>query len=192
MKLAESITQIYKQLFTALNEIESIETLMSAIHETFKLVYDELPLLIPYEISLVETEALRYSEFYQSGPELSRHAIEIRGIEYCEYIWRDTGEWVLADEYYNAEAIVQVICRAELFTQVPENVNDLMLLLRWRRWQFASQQLPNFGGLKPKDSLEVLSWDSNNLLVGTNIDNIEVVSRDEWDKLLARETGSDL
>ncbi len=148
-----------------------------------------MPLLVPYEISLVETEKLRYSEFYQAGPELSKYAIEIKGIEYCEYLWRDTGEWVFADEYYKPSDIAEQICKAGLFVSAPENVNDLRLLLAQGRWRYSSAEFPKFDGAEPADLLEVLSWDSKNVMVGTKLENIEVVSREEWIKLVIRESG---
>lgn len=175
-------------LVSALEAAETIDELLENMKVAFELVYREIPLLIPYELNLEETEKLRYSEFYQAGPELSKFAIEIKGPKYCEYIWRDTGEWVLADEFYTAKDISVAIGKANLFTQVPETVKDLMLLLTQGFWKFIPGELPKYGGAEPEDTLEVLSWDAKNLLVGTKLENIEVISREEWDNLSARET----
>lgn len=143
--------------------------------------------MIQYEISLVKSEKLRYSEFYQAGAELSLYAIEIKGPKYREYIWRDAGEWVLADEFYKPNDIAREICKAGLFTQMPESVKDLKFLLTQRFWTFIPGEFPKYGGVPPEDLLEVLSWDNDFLLVGTKLENIEVISRDEWDSLLTRE-----
>jgi hypothetical protein len=188
MKSIVTENQVFEKLVLALKDSSDTERLIVKVREAFELVYRELPLVVLYEISLTETERLRYTEFYQTGPNLSKYAIEIKGPTYCEYLWRDTGEWVLADEFYSPENIARAICKASLITDVPENVRELLSLLNQGCWKFFPEEFPIFGGLRPKDCLEVLSWDSNFLLVGTNLKNAEVVSRAEWDNLSTRET----
>ena len=188
MRTITSKKQIFDMLVSAIDNVQTVDVLIEKIREAFEIIYRELPLLVPYQINLEITEKLRYTEFYQAGPELSKHAIEIKGPKYCEYIWRDTGEWVLADEFYTAKEISAEICNSKLFTQVPETVKDLMFLLTQGYWKFVTVGLPKFGGVKPEDSLEVLSWDTQNLLVGTKLENIEILSREEWNNLAARET----
>lgn len=39
--------------------------------------------------------------------------------------------------------------------------------------------LPTFGGEEPSDTSGVWSWDKDNLLVGTCVDDMEIVSREE-------------
>lgn len=39
-------------------------------------------------------------------------------------------------------------------------------------------ELPTFGGEEPSDTSGVWSWDKNNLLVGTCVDDMEIVSRE--------------
>ena len=187
MKQISSKTQIYNDLLDALNELDTTDKLIECVRKSFKLAYVELPLLVPYEINLVEIESLRYSVFYQSGPEVSNYAIEIKGPKYCEYIWRDTGVWVLADEFFTPENIAENICKADLFTQMPESVRDLRFLLAHGYWGFIPEELPKFSGGRPRDSLEVLSWDMDYLLVGTTLENVDVVSRVEWDNISSRE-----
>ncbi len=188
MKSIVSKKRIFNRLEYALGELGSTEELIGEFREAFKLVYKEIPLLLPYELNLVKTEELRYSEFYQTGPDLSEFAIEIKGSKYCEYLWKDLGDWVLADEFYTPAEIAEQVCNAPIFTQMPENVKELKWLLSEGCWRFMPEDLPKFGGITPEDSLEIISWDNQYLLVGTQLENIEMVSRDEWDRIRTRET----
>lgn len=178
---------VFNKLERALYKSDSTVELIDKIGDAFRVVYEEVPLSIPYKISQVETETLRYSEFYQSGPDLSKFAIEVSGPEYCEYIWRDSKEWVMADQFYEPAEIAKKMCKAPVFNQTPESVKDLNLLLRAGYWKFIPEMFPKFGGNPPGDQLEVVSWDFQNLLIGTKLENIGLVSREEWDNILTRE-----
>ena len=39
--------------------------------------------------------------------------------------------------------------------------------------------MPTFGGEEPTDTCEIWSWDANDLLIGTCVDSLEIVSRAE-------------
>lgn len=140
----------------------------------------------PFSIDLIETERLRYSIFYQSGPDLSKNSIQISHVGYWAYLWKDGGEWCLDDEHYKALEIAQELVEAPLLKMIPENVKDLGSLLVKGFWRFG-YNLPKFDGGAPDDLGEVLSWDGSNILIGTKLENISVVSRAEWNRLTNNE-----
>lgn len=144
------------------------------------------PLVKPFSINLIETESLRYSIFYQSGPNLSKNAIEISHAGYWAYLWKDEGEWCLDDDFYKLLEIAQELADAPLLKMIPENVKELESLLVSGLWQF-SCDLPKYDGCAPDDVGEVLSWDSTNILTGTKLENISVISRSEWSRLTNNE-----
>lgn len=41
-------------------------------------------------------------------------------------------------------------------------------------------ELPTFGGEEPDSTIGVWSWDEHRMLVGTCVEDYEIVSRDEW------------
>ena len=40
--------------------------------------------------------------------------------------------------------------------------------------------LPNFGGVEPSSTMSVWSWDATHVLVGDGIDDMTIVTRDDW------------
>ncbi|MDC0435153.1 hypothetical protein OAM69_05880 [bacterium] len=188
MKSINSKDKIFSELKLALYELHALEDLVPEIELAFELAIEEAPLAVPYEFALVVTETLRGVEFYQTGSDLSKYALQISGPMYCRYLWRDTGDWVLSDEFYTPTKIAEDICKAPIFNEVPENVNELRKMLKRGSWSYEPEKLPNYGGATPADLGDVLSWDHNNILVGTELKNTEVVSRDEWKNIVSRES----
>ena len=188
MKSINSKDKIFNELKLALYGLNALEDLVPKIELAFELAIEEAPLAVPYELALVEAEMLRYVEFYQTGSDLSKCALEISGPMYCRYLWRDTGDWVLSDEFYTPTKIAEEICKAPIFNEVPENVNELRKMLKQGSWSYETEKLPNYGGGTPADLGDVLSWDLNNVLVGTELKNVEVVSREEWKNIVSRES----
>ena len=52
---------------------------------------------------------------------------------------------------------------------------------QFRKWGIDLDGLPTFGGSAPPDAENVLSWNEHCVLVGDDMDNLEIVSRDTWD-----------
>ncbi|RJG48384.1 hypothetical protein [Motilimonas pumila] len=176
--------------------IESLEAVLvkngdiNATLNEFRALYSGIDLgcslVKPFLIALIETESLRYSIFYQSGSKLSKNAIEISHMDYCAYLWKDEGGWCLDDDFYKPRDIAKELADAPLLKMIPENVKDLEKLLVKGMWVF-SHNLPKYDGSAPDDIGEVLSWDSSNILTGTKLENISVISRSEWSRLTNNE-----
>lgn len=68
-----------------------------------------------------------------------------------------------------------------------KNLNELYEMMKsnhpatldvYGQW---SSSLPTFGGSEPFDTREVWSWDETRLIVGTCEDDLEIISREEWE-----------
>ncbi len=63
------------------------------------------------------------------------------------------------------------------------SLDELLDVLCDRDIEIDSQtmtSLPTFGGDEPSDTVEVWSWDEDNLIVGGCADDYRIVSRSEW------------
>lgn len=170
-----------------LAKTKSAKALASALEHQLHEAYKEVPAASRYKVALVETESLRYSHFYQSGPRLSKHAVSISGPGYASFIWRDEPYWSLDDDCSNPSEIAHQLAGAPLFSQYPENVKDLEYLLKQGIWLYSPKDFPVFSDSAPLDKDEVLSWDDKHVLIGTQYDNMAIVTRAEWDKITFHE-----
>ena len=64
-----------------------------------------------------------------------------------------------------------------------DDLQNLLELLREvdRDIEADLSNLPTFGGEEPRQTLEVWSWDADHLLVGSCIDDMKIVDREEWE-----------
>lgn len=59
------------------------------------------------------------------------------------------------------------------------NLQELLELLK-EGASFKMDMLPTFGGRVPRSTTGVWSWDEKRLLVGEGINDLRIVSREEW------------
>lgn len=77
--------------------------------------------------------------------------------------------------------------------RAPENLDEMLEVMQANAtWPGAPgygeldwTSLPNFGGPDPDDTDGVWSWDAERLLIGTHSEDMEIVTRTEWDNLFA-------
>lgn len=94
------------------------------------------------------------------------------------------------DENYSLEelldAVDDLIAQETTMSHAPLTLDDLLANIKtgsvWdgapiRHGEIDWSSLPTFGGAEPSSTIEVLSWDSERLLVGTCVHNLEIVSR---------------
>lgn len=190
--------------FTRMKQYNHKEQFVSNIHEllkvssniqttTFELgkIYteatNEIKLAKPFKIELIDSESIQYSVYYQEPINMSSQTISITHKGYNVYLWMDSEGWCLDDSFYGYNEISISLANAPLFDKIPENVKELRPLMLDEYWEFKINEMPFYTGIKPTDSEEVLSWDDRYLLVGTNIENITLVSREDWDRLCNNE-----
>ena len=185
MKEANCKSEFVKNIEQLLDSTEDIGKVYSGLTGLYSCVLKETPLVNPIAISLVDAKIL-YHYFYQISPDYSE-TIEITEGNQNTYLWMDDGSWCLDDGFWNNSKIAQAMANSPMFNSVPENIRELYSLLNEKKWRFSSEELPVFGGRAPGDAREVLSYDENYILAGTNLDTISVISRKDWDDLCQRE-----
>ena len=85
------------------------------------------------------------------------------------------------------DKIVLEFVNIPLFNKIPENVSQLKWLIDNKYWKFDKNHMPVFSEKYLLDDNEVLSWDEFNVLTATNMHNMEVMTREDWDSLCKRE-----
>ncbi|TQV88588.1 hypothetical protein [Aliikangiella coralliicola] len=166
---------------------KDVEKAFLAFQDEYHSLDKNLAPAFPFELELTETESLRYSVFYQGSVEMSEQTIVITHKGYDAYLWTDIDGWNLDNEHTDVDEIVRQLSSAPIINKVPESVKELKKLLDDGYWSFNNGQLPSFKGERPEDDKEVFSWDSDFVLVGNKLDNLEIMKRNEWAKLCERE-----
>lgn len=172
-------------LLESRNDVVSVVEKLQAIYAYhLKLT----PLVCQFHLELVPTEHLRSIEFYQTPAELlSEKSIRIIHAGISDYLWLEQREWCYCDEEYGPDSVAKSLANSDAFTKYPESVKDLFQLLKNGLWALTEVPLLSFGEARFDDFGEVLSWDGTNVLVGTSLGNIEIVSIDEWKRITNNE-----
>ncbi|WP_444933899.1 hypothetical protein [Microbulbifer sp. JTAC008] len=188
MRVIDLRKSIEKRLAQILETQSSIRAAHPLIADLLSQIIDEVPISSEISVRVIDINEIRYSVFYQCGPNISETAIVVSQASSTFYLWRDEG-WVLDDDYYEPEELSKVICTLPILCAEPKNVKQLVEAIESGVWAFKPEYFPKFGGVPPEDLEEVLSWDSEKVLVGTKHSNMEILSRESWQELSSRENG---
>ena len=137
------------------------------------------------------TKSLYGTLFYEPA-ERSEDSVRISHAAESRCVWKQYDVWTMdtyTDYFEGPAEIAKALLQFEVFQQYPENVRELLAVLRNGLWTFGANSVPTFGGATPADVREVVSWDETNVLCGTTIANLQVVTRGEWQSLCDRESG---
>ena len=157
------------------------------LNKVFDSYISKIPLANKFELSIVKTESLRHSVFYQGGLTMSSDTILIRHKDFEAYLWRDADDWVLNDDLICVKEIASYLVDVSIFNSKPECVVELKMLIDNKLWYFDKERLPTFEGNCPEDSDEILSWDKKNILTGTGENNSAIMSRNQWGEMCNQE-----
>ena len=108
-----------------------------------------------------------------------------QGFGEARVIWREGDEWSLSDRYTGHLVIAKQLSKWPSL-EMPEDVREILYLLGKESWSF-SLLLPYLSQKIPTDLDEIVSWDDDYLITGTTLENISLVSRDEWEEIKKRE-----
>ncbi|XZZ40573.1 hypothetical protein ACJJIE_01740 [Microbulbifer sp. TRSA001] len=167
------------------NDLEAINRELASI---YNLIQSDIPLAIPVSLEVVETKSLQYRIFYQAGYGMSVNSILISQGEFESYLWSDCDGWCLDDDYWDVREIARHLSKIPVIVDYPKNVGELYNNFVQGLWVFSLSNVPSFGGEPPRDLEEVISWDQKNVLVGTEVSNMEIVPRETWDNICERES----
>lgn len=186
MKQVENIDKYILRFRDALHKARSISDALTLLSTVYKELENDHTYFGSFKLELIDTRRIQSIIYYQKPPGISDETIKISSHGYEGYIWKDSDGWCLDDDYWGADKISRELVKCFVCANFPENVRELKDLLKGGFWALRPN-LPCFGGLPPDDINEVISWDNRFVLVGTKIDNLVVVSRDEWEELCKRE-----
>ena len=189
MKMYDLQIKIKEEIVSLLCSTSDLDVVIYELGVIYSQVNSLFPLAKSVEIETINSNRLTSLGFYQLDPNISDKVLHIKQKGFSAYLWYETRGWCIDDESNNIEFISEQLVSTPFLENEPKSVKELYDLIKGEIWSFNKGLLPNFGGNRPKDHNEVLSWDFKNLLVGTHSDNIAVVSRDEWDRLCERENG---
>ncbi len=187
MKAIRAKHQLIEALTSALNRNKVVSALAKELAQTYEVFFlAELSSARRFNIRTFPSTHLTSCGFYQLDYGLSEEAIEISHVHYDAYLWKEDNHWCLDADHETPYEIARQLSEAPVFNKVPENVKHLLQLLQTGEWVF-SEHLPKFEGEPPRDTGEVISWDSNHILTGTRLNNLNVMTRREWDQLTHNE-----
>ncbi len=155
-----------------LNELFAFETKRLKIKK-----YVKITLRSSKDVMLKEYgEPLNYRQ--------SESTIEISLLEEKYHLFLADKNWVLDDEIYNNDHIAEKLVEIKCIKQ-PSGLYELKRYLIDELFEF-NQSLPSFSDKKLNKDYDVLSWDDTNVLIGTNENNLEIITQIEWDGILKR------
>ncbi len=181
--------KIKKEIESLLRSTSNLDVVIYELGLIYSQVSSLFPLAKSVEIETINSNRLTSLGFYQLDKKISDKVLHIKQKGFGAYLWHETRGWCIDDESNDIEFISEQLVSTPFLDNEPKSVKELYDLIKGEIWIFNKNLFPSFGGSCPKDRIEVLSWDLKNLLIGTNIDNMAVVSREEWDKLCEREKG---
>lgn len=155
-----------------LNELFAFETKRLKIKK-----YVKITLRSSKDVMLKEYgEPLNYRQ--------SESTIEISLLEEKYHLFLADKNWVLDDEIYGNKEISEKLAEIKCVKR-PSDLYELKEYLIDELFEF-NQNLTNFSNNKLNRGYDVLSWDDTHVLIGTNENNLEIITQIEWDGILER------
>ena len=185
MRALEYKSEFSRRVSAVLSSNNDVVAVKPLLQEIYSGLDQETPLVQAVDVTLVESKCL-FSYFYQIEP-TSSFAIQIEHFDYKVFLWIEQEEWCLGDDLFDIDRIAEELSSAQMFGRIPENVKELHQLLKEEYWDFRPVKFPIFEGQEPKDMEEVLSYDRSYVLAGTMLDNLEVIERQDWERLCENE-----
>ncbi len=185
--------ELLHQSRQALNR--NVQSSLSTNHEVHKLheslafafndVNVELPWLTPFQLTVERTQD-HIASYYWDINRHSAYTVAIRQGNRLAPIWREDDGWSLNDEYFSVDQISASLSNWPSLVY-PRNVKAIKEHLDSGNWAFDLKCIPVLDSKPPADLVEVISWDAKNILVGTTLKNLAVLTREEWSRMGNRE-----
>ncbi|QDU12558.1 hypothetical protein CA11_03370 [Gimesia maris] len=174
-----------QEILSLLHTCCDIDHLFPGLQKVFQTVSRQIVWADPIVVSLDKT--IHHMEFYYHDPVTqSEKAIVFKQANEFQYLFRELNHWNLNDEISENEEIARQLIAWSALSE-PKTIREIMFLIRAGFWKFDPKQIPKLSGTPPADLEELISWDEKSVLTGTNIQNMDVISREAWSRIVARE-----
>ncbi len=185
-KIEETKKLIKTSTLKALKSNLIVKDLYENLIEIFLEVNMMLFWITPFKIDLIKTKDVVNSWDWDSNI-YSEDAIKVYQGEDSYFIWKEDTNWYLDDYYHCTNHDISIKLSEFKVLQIPANVFEIQKLITNGLWKFDKNNIPKLSEIEPDDVEEVISWDDQHVLIGTTVENLEVVSREEWVKIMQRE-----
>ena len=174
-----------QEILRLLQTCAEIDLLFPELRKYFEFISRQVPWIDSFMLTCEKTS--QHIEFYYYDPETqSAEAIVLKQNSEFQFLFREEDHWNLNDEVRDNEEIAREILTWSALRD-PQTVREVMDLIKNGFWRFDAQQIPKLSGEPPVDLREVISWDDKCVLTGTTIQNMDVITREEWQRIVARE-----
>ncbi|QDT40278.1 hypothetical protein Pan241w_03340 [Gimesia alba] len=174
-----------KEVLSLLQRCFEVDRLFPELQRTFQLISSRLVWIDPFVITLQETKN-NIDPWYYDTEFQSDYSIVLQQASESKYLFREFNYWNLDDDVKENEEIVNQILSWSA-TRKPKNVREIMGLIKDGFWRFDTQTIPKLSAQCPADIQELISWDEKCVLTGTNMQNMDVITREQWKQVAERE-----
>lgn len=175
-----------EQIIKALNNYDDVESLYLNINKIYEEIQVTQPWLEPFTIKIDKTT--NHLEFYYYCSAVhSENCVVISTMNEYGFIFRDLDRWILCDDYDRSNTRIAELLMSWRCLSTPSKVKEIKRLILKGYWKFDVDIVPKLSSETPSDTRELISWDDKCVLTGTNKENMCVLSRKEWDKIVLNE-----
>ena len=175
-----------KQIVKALNFCDDVESLYLKISKIYEEIQLSQPWLEPFTVKIDKT--INHLEFYYYCVDTHlENCVVISTRNEYGFIFGDSHRWNLCDDYNMSNAKIAELLMSWRCFSMPSKVIKVKNLILEGYWKFDLNIVPKLSLDIPLDTQELISWDDKCVLNGTNKDNLCVISRKEWNKIINNE-----
>ena len=175
-----------EQIIKALNNYDDVESLYLNINKIYKEIQIAQPWLEPFAVKLDKTT--NHLEFYYYCAETHlENCVVISTKNEYGFIFGDSHRWNLCDDYDMSNAKIAELLMSWRCLFMPLKVKEVKRQILEGYWKFDVDVIPKLSSDTPSDTRELISWDDKCILTGTNKENMCVLSRKDWNKIILNE-----
>ncbi|HEX9061283.1 MAG TPA: hypothetical protein VF941_13975 [Clostridia bacterium] len=175
---------IKSSILCFLNQNIDIDIVCNEINICFKSVNLESEYIKNFEIGLVPTKDVISEPWFYDPKYYSEKAIEISQSKQKKYIWIENGKW--ENDYHNSNDKIAGYLSDWSCFEFPKNIKSMLYLIR-EGHRTLNPNLPILSEKTIIDTNEVYSWDDKYVLTGTSIENIAMITIEQWERIVKNE-----
>ncbi|MDH5180495.1 MAG: hypothetical protein OEZ39_19425 [Gammaproteobacteria bacterium] len=184
--LKETAENLEKCVLHGLKICRSLEGMKEILTGCFAGVIEKMAWVKPFHIYLDQTKDYIPSYYFDSDS-YSQQCLVINNGPDEQFLYLNEKNWNLNDYEENLQIIAGHLVKWQALS-CPKNVMAVQELIEKDCWELSAKTLPRLSDNVPADTEELLSWDDKCVLTGTSKENMMVITRQQWDKIVENET----